>query len=113
MGCVEAHGAGEFAWAVGQDRAVLFHFASFAHQVEAVDGFEGSDEDGVGATFGSDDDVEGPIYAVQEEHVGPSRRTEHGFCASSSSASCAVGGQVFGASIRFAFDDSSGGRTFG
>jgi len=112
VGGVEAHGGGEFAGAVRQDRAVLFHSASFAHQVEAMDGFDGADEDGVGVSFGRDDHVERPIYAVEEEHIGASRWTEHGFRASRSSASCAVGGQVFGSSIRFAFDDSSGGRTF-
>jgi len=101
------------AGAFGHRDAILLYAAPLADELESVHGFEGANENRVGVSFRGDDDVEGPIHAVEEKHVGMSGRTEHGFGASRPLAACTVCGEIFRPSIRLALDDSSGSRSFG
>ncbi len=109
---VEAHGAREFARAIRQDGLTDVDTASCAHEIKSKHGLDRSHEYGVRIARSGHDDVESPVHAVQEEHVGMSSRTEHGFGSSRTSAASAVSGKVFGASIRFALDDASCGGSF-
>lgn len=113
MGGIEAHGAGEFARTVGQGDGMLLYASPLAHEVDAMNGLDCAHEDGVGASFGGDDDVEGPVHSVQKKHVGVSGWTEHGLGASCPSATDAVCREIFRPAVGFALDDPSGRRSFG
>lgn len=104
---IETHGVREFAGAVGERGAMRVDPAPLGHEVQSMDGFDGAYEDRVGLSARSNDDVERPVHAVQEKHVGVSWWAEHGFGASRTSAACAVRREIFRAPIRFALDDAA------
>ena len=78
-GHVDAHGLGETAGAGGKE-LFLSLVSSFFHEVQAFQGFQGTDKNGAGLAFMAADEIEAGIHAVNEVYVGMTPFAEDDSC---------------------------------
>lgn len=107
MGEGDGEGLGEAGRSVAEQGEVV-GFAAVLHDRDALEGFEGADEDGFSAAFGTGDSVCAVVEAVDEVDVGVSHGAEEDAVAVGL-ADVGVGGRIMGAEIGFGFDDATEG----
>lgn len=104
-GAGDAERLSEFAGAACEVPGAV---AADGHLLDAINGFEGADENAAGDAVGFGNDVEAFVDAVVQVDIGMARRTKNDSGARRD-ADGAVGGQVAGAEVSFGFDDDAGG----
>lgn len=78
------------------------------HGFGAIDGFQGSNEDGDGFVGFAADDVAAEVHAVGEVDVERAAMHVHGFVLGSASTLVGVAAGVFDADVGLSFDDGAG-----
>ena len=114
-GHVYAHGLGEAAGAGGKE-FFLCLVSSLFHEVQAFQGFQGTDKDGAGLAFMAADEIEAGIHAVNEVYVGMTPFAEDDSCPGCEAFEY-MGPVVFVSLIDFpvgfAFYNTAGSDSFG
>lgn len=106
----EAEGLADGAGAVCESAVDFFLVAALEHGVDAGEGLEGADEDGMGCFGVVCDDVEEVVHAVAEVDVGDAAGLIHHFGAWGPPVAVGMARPVGSAGIRFGFGDDAAGE---